>query len=513
MTSSQRIIVNTLASYGRTVLAAGLALFSSRWILNALGQTDFGLFALVGSLIGFVTFLNGVLSGSAGRFFAYAIGRGKPDEVREWFNTALVIHTALPSLLVLAGWPVGDYCIREVFVIPAERIPACLCVFHLTLVSAFVGMIGVPFLAMFTAKQRIAETAFWGLLQSAFVFALAFFLTRTTGDSLLVYAVGMVAISVFFYLIQVARAAVIFPECRVDHRLFLNRDRARRLFHFAFWNLVGGLGGILRGQGTAILLNLFHGPAANAAYGISNQVSHQALNLTQSMTGAMYPEITATAGHGDISRLHSLTLRACKFGTILALLFTIPLLLEMPLILQLWLKAPPPHAPIFCQIVLVAFLIDKSTIGYMLSINADGRIAGYQASVGVILLLTFPLAYLLLILFHDPAAALVAFIITGTGCSAGRIYWGRRLLGLSVYSWISVVFGRALLIALPAACIAALPQFLMPAAAVRLAATFILAVSATATLTWAVGLTCAERAWLSHMFRSTVRRLSPVCSA
>ena len=341
MTPSHRIIVNTLATYARSVIAAGFALFSSRWVLNAMGQADYGLYALVGSLIVFVTFINGVLGGSATRHFAFAIGKGGDNEVNQWFNTALIIHTVLPVILILIGWPIGEYCIRRILTIPPDRILVCVWVFRLSLISTFAAMFSVPFMAMFIAKQNITETAVWQMLSTLANFIFAYYLTRASGDPLFIYAIGMVSICTLFSLIQILRALFIFSECRISRQYWFNRDHTSELFGFAAWTFIGNLGTLLRGQGTAILLNLFHGPTANAAYGIANQVSSQTLVFSNAMTGAMAPEITTTAGRGDRERLLGLALRASKFGTLLALLFAVPLILEMDYVITLWLKIPP----------------------------------------------------------------------------------------------------------------------------------------------------------------------------
>jgi Na+-driven multidrug efflux pump len=92
MTPSQRIALNTIATYSRSVLSAALGLFSMRWVLGALGQSDFGLFSVVGSIITFIVFLNGVMAGSAARHFAYSIGEGDTEKVNQWFNAAFSIH-------------------------------------------------------------------------------------------------------------------------------------------------------------------------------------------------------------------------------------------------------------------------------------------------------------------------------------------------------------------------------------------------------------------------------------
>ena len=43
MTSETRIAINAIATYGRTILRIGLGIFSSRWVLQSLGEVDYGL--------------------------------------------------------------------------------------------------------------------------------------------------------------------------------------------------------------------------------------------------------------------------------------------------------------------------------------------------------------------------------------------------------------------------------------------------------------------------------------
>jgi O-antigen/teichoic acid export membrane protein len=507
MTSSQRMLFNTLATFARSILAAGLALFSSRWILNALGQTDFGLFALVGSLIAFATILNGVLGDSAGRFFAFAIGKGDFIEVNKWFNTSIVIHTILPVILVSISWPIGEYCISHIFTIPTERINTSILVFRLSLIATFIVMLAVPYIAMFSSKQHIAETAFWGLLQAILTFFLAFNLSCTNVDRLLAYTIGMVGITIFITLIQVFRAISIFPECRITRRHLFSRKRTLELFGFASWSLIGCFGGILRNQGTAILLNLFHGPNVNAAYGIANQVSTQSGTFAQSMISAMSPEIATVAGRNDHQRFFDLTFRASKFGTLLTLLFTIPLFIEMDYILWLWLKTPPPHTATFCQIILLSFLVDKLSVGHMIAINANRKIAAYQSSVGIILLLTFPLAYLLLKLFNTPDAALIAFLITSFGSAIGRVYWGKHLLAISPCRWFMDVVFRCSQVALPTAFFAMLPQLLLPPSFSRLGLCLLFSLVATIIFGWFFGLTIPERDYFKHSIQTAFTKV------
>ena len=47
MTQNRRILLNIVATYGRSLYALVCGLFISRWVLAALGKTDFGVCGVV----------------------------------------------------------------------------------------------------------------------------------------------------------------------------------------------------------------------------------------------------------------------------------------------------------------------------------------------------------------------------------------------------------------------------------------------------------------------------------
>ena len=51
MTPNRRIFLNIIATYGRSLYALVCGLFISRWVLAALGKTDFGLYGGVGGMM------------------------------------------------------------------------------------------------------------------------------------------------------------------------------------------------------------------------------------------------------------------------------------------------------------------------------------------------------------------------------------------------------------------------------------------------------------------------------
>ena len=500
--STRRIIINTVATYIRSVTAAALALFSSRWVLSALGSSDYGLFSVVGSIIAIMLLLNYVLSASAARHFAYGIGKDDVEAVNQWFNSAFSIHLILPIVLIPLGWAIGEYCIAHILVIPSNRIFTCLWVFRISLVAAFFSMITTPFIAMFTAKQHLTETAIWDTLQSLLTFLLAFILTCITGDRLLFYAVGMVVIVACLQIGQSLRAMMIFRECQVRYSQWLDAERCKQILSFALWSLFGNSGGLLRNQGITILLNLYFGPKVNAAYGISNVVSAQTGTLANAMLGSFAPEIIASEGRGDRTRMLDLAMRACKFGVLLVMLFAIPLIVEMDYVLKLWLHEPPQYAALFCQLMLVVFLIDLLTVGYMLAVSAHGRIAAYQVTLGTLSHMNLLLAWLFLKHGYAPTSVVFALIIVSVILAVGRVLWGRHLLNMSVRGWITGVFIPCAAVAAVSTLAAMSSAWLLTPSITRLILVIASSITATILAGWFLALGFGER----DVIRRNIRR-------
>ncbi|NTV05795.1 MAG: MATE family efflux transporter [Chlorobiaceae bacterium] len=498
MTSAQRIALNTIATYARSIFSAALGLFSMRWVLGALGQSDFGLFSVVGSIITFIVFLNGVMAGSAARHFAYSIGEGDTEKVNHWFNAALSIHMILPILLILIGWPIGEYCINNVLRIPPDRIATSLWVFRISLISAFFSMVTIPFSAMFTAKQHITTLAFWGTLQSILSFSFAFLLTRMSGDRLLLYAIGTVAITILMQVGLSAQAMIVFRECRIRRAQWFDVERFKKILSFAVWNFIGSFGAILRNQGSSILLNIFFGPKVNAAFGIANTVSSQAMTLSGAMTGAISPEITASEGRGDRKHMLDIALRMCKFSTLLVMLFAIPLVAEIDYVLKLWLHDVPQYAGTLCQLMLIMFLIDQLTVGYMSAVNAQGKIAAYQATLGSILVLTLPLAWLFLKAGFPPTGVGFAFVINIFFVSLGRVYWGRHLLGMPVQKWLNQVVLPCAIAGVISTVAAVVPLWWFSSSFTRFILVIAASVIATILAGWFIALNASERLFLAR---------------
>lgn len=454
---NRRIFLNIIATYGRSVFALVCGLLTGRWLLMVLGHSDYGLYGVVGGLTAFISFFNSMLSGSIGRYYAVAVGRASKSTdgsglelCREWFNTALFVHTVAPSVLMLTGYPLGAWAIEHWLTIPADRVADCVWVFRFVCLSCFIGMVNVPFNAMYVAKQYIAELTIYSVSTTAINFVVMYYMVMHPGYWLVKYAAYMCALSIVPQIIISVRAVMVFPECRVRKDYLVSWERMRSLGVFVGWQTFSTLGYLLRVQGTAILVNKMFGPIMNAAMAVANNLAGQTNSLSGALNGAFSPAIMNLEGAGEREKMLKMSYRSCKFGVILCLIFAIPLSLESEAVLTLWLKDPPPLAWAACLITLATILMDQATRGVNISVEAHGKIGLYSFVYGVLSILGLPFAWLLV---HFSIGGFLSvfvaiFVFRAASSIAGAII-SEHLIGFSFAYWIkSVIFKGILVISL-----------------------------------------------------------------
>ncbi len=444
MTRNGRIILNVAATYGRSLYALLVGLYTSRWALQALGEVDFGLAGVVGGLVGFIAFFNNMLASVVGRFYAVSVGKASVaedgaaalEETRAWFSTAVAIHTVVPTLLMLAGYPAGMWAVRNFLTIPPDRLADCEWVFRFVCFSSYLTMVSVPVQAMYTAKQYIAELTVYSFATTTLKAVGLWYMVRHEGPWLWQYGLMLCLLTVTPQLLIALRGFHLFPECRFRWKRALEGRRVREIAYFAGWLLVGSLGVLVRVQGVQVLINKFFGPAVNAAMTVASTVNANTLMLAGAMVGAFQPAIVQAYGAKDRERMLGLSYRACKFASLFLLVFMLPLSLEVDEVLRLWLVNPPAYAGGLCLLTFAVTFLDMCTVGHRLVLMARGKMALFQLTVGLTEVLVLPCA--LAMCWLGSGVYGVNGSVLGVMAVAVwiRVLFARQLTGMSIGHWL-----------------------------------------------------------------------------
>lgn len=276
----------------------GTTLYTSRVVLRVLGEVDYGLYNVVGGLVTMFTFLNGSLGAATSRYITFELGKKNSDGVNRVFNVALVIHVMLALLIIALAETVGLWFFYEKMTIPDSRMDAAFWVYQISIVTCFFSLTQVPYNAMIIAHEDMRVYAWVGIAEAAFKLAVAFVIMASPFDVLVYYALLLCAVQVIIMLFYRFYCNRHFKESRI--RLYRDKALYKEMFSFGGADLIGNLSVLAQGQGLNLLLNMFFGPAVNAARGIAYQVQGAVTQFGNNFMTAVKPQIIKSYAEGDV---------------------------------------------------------------------------------------------------------------------------------------------------------------------------------------------------------------------
>jgi len=432
--NNKRIAKNTLFLYFRSFLTFIVGLYTSREVLAQLGVSDFGIYNVVGGIIVLFSFIQNAMSSATSRYFTFDLGKGDFEQLKKTFDLSLVIHIFTALFIFILGETVGLWFLNTQLIIPAERMEAANFVYQFSIFAACIGILQIPYMVAINAHERMKVYAYIGIADSLFYLAIAVSLSFAPIDKLKFY-------SILLFCLYIARIGFYMIYCHKNFeetyfKWFWNKKMFLDRMGFSGWTTLNGISVIAALQGVNMLLNMFHGVVANAAYGVMTQIANGIAQFTNNFFAAVNPQITKSYARGDISYLHSLIFRSMKFSFLLSYAITIPLVLNMNLILNIWLKTVPEYAVIFCQIRVIDWCLCMFFFSCHSSIMASGEIKLFLIVDSILTVLTFIFAYIFFKLGFSPILVPIVYISVNIVRIITILFFTRALIKFSTTEFI-----------------------------------------------------------------------------
>ena len=488
--------------YFRMFFLMILGLFTSRVVLHALGETDYGIYNVVGGVVALFTVISGALTTAVTRFITFEMGKGSEAQLNKVFSTAVNVQILLCAIIIILAEPIGLWFIDNRMTIEPDRIPAARLVMHFSLLSFVVNLMSVPQMASITAHEKMSAYAYIGILDGALRLAAALIISKASTDRLVLYAVLMAVALIIVRCAYGIYCRVNFPECR--YRFIYDKSLIRQMFSFAGWSFIGSASGVLRDQGGNILVNIFFGPAVNAARAVAVQLNGAIQSFITNFMTAVNPQITKSYASGDHAYMFSLMRKSSRFSFYLLLILALPILFNTDSIMSVWLETVPAHSVLFVRLFLIFTLCESVSQPLITSMLATGNIRNYQIVVGGLQLLNLPVSYLCLKSGAAPESTVMVAIVISQICLAARLLMLEKMIGLSVKEFISRVYLNVIYVAAAAIVIPLIISFFLPDGILwTLLSVVVSALSAALSILF-VGCTAVERNELVGFIRSKI---------
>lgn len=433
---NKTIAKNTVFLYIRTLVTMIISLYTSRVILQVLGIDDYGIYQAVGGIVGVLSFLNSALSGGTSRFLTYEIGTGNKEKLKNTFSTTLTVHIILAGLIVLLGETLGLWYFNNKMVIPDERFNAAVWVFHLSMITAIISIVSVPYNSAIIAHEKMKVFAYVGIVDAVSKLVIVYLLTIGSIDKLVLYALLLLLIQIGIFLFYVFYCRSSFEESKYRF-LFIDKELFKEIFSFSGWGLVAGSAIAVNTQGILLLLNYFFAPAVVTARSVSLQVHTAAVLFVTNFRTAANPQIVKQLAAGDVDGSHELLLQSTKFSYYLMLVLCLPICLLASPILNLWLAEVPEYSVPFLQLVIIQSLFEVFDTSFYTALYAKGRIKENALISPMIALLSFPVVFVLFKMGASPLALSWASIVVYA--LAGCLIKPLLIVKYADYSWKEIL--------------------------------------------------------------------------
>ncbi len=493
MNAGSRIVVNTVVMYGRIIATMIIALLSSRWILQALGEEDFGIYTLIAGLLSMLMFLNMTMSTASQRFLSYALGKRDLSLSKETFYQCCVLHLLGGLIVFCLLESVGQLMLHTVLSIPLGKIGDAAFVLHCLSLSTFFSVVSVPYNAVLISHENILYVACVNVLDAVLKLLIAFLLLSYMGERLRLYAFCMMCAQILVVVLYYWYCYKHYDETKYSLHKIKDFSLFKSLTSYVGWNMIGSVSSLLRTQGVAVLLNTFFGVAINAAYGIATQVRGQLSFFSTAIVTAARPQIVKSEGAGDRCRVHSLSAMTCKVTFLLLSMLSIPLVIEMPTVLELWLADVPAYTVEFTRLIIVFSLVFQFSIGISIPIESVGDIKYLQIFAGGLHFLVLPVGYVLLKLDMQPYSVITMIIIEEIIAITIKLFISKKVTGLDITAFLRHTVCPAVLTVALTAALCSIMCLIVEASLLRLVILCVMSLLFTPSLSYIFALTKGEK--------------------
>ncbi len=501
--NANKVAINSLALYVNMVVTMGATLLGTRFVLQALGRDDYGIYALIASMVALFSFLNIAMAAATQRYLSFAMGEQKDEDLHAIFYGSVLIHLLIAAGVAAVLLVGGSIAVEHGLEIAPDMRGAAHVVLWCVTGGLVATILAVPNEGTMNAHEDMVAVALINMTEALLKLGAAVAVLFVDSHQLEWYAALIMGAQIFSFLAKRSYCLRHYAETHFRFHRPKDWTLLREMLAFAGWNFIGTGCNMARYQGTAILLNLFFGLVVNAAYGVAQQVNGFLVFFAGSIVRPLRPRLIKCEGAGEHDRMIELAFTTGRVTFLMLLLVFFPLAFHLPYVLGLWLHEVPEKTDLFCLGFLLIVLINQSTVGLNLALESVGRIRRVQQVCGTLHLASLPLGLLFFYLGFPAESILYAIIGEELLCIGLRLRIAQKDAGVPIGAcvrtmllpqWLTAATGLALAWTVHAAL-----SLLPLSAGMAFGVELFLLPALTAALGYGLCLQATERAWVKRL--------------
>jgi O-antigen/teichoic acid export membrane protein len=389
--TTRRLLINTLTGGGSRIVGLLIGFVTTPLLVHDLGDGGFGLFVLVGAIVGYVGLLDFGIGPGLVRFFTEYDQKADPRGVDQVVSLATTFYLLMglivgSGLVVFAPWLIGRLTVSQSMRQTAET--SIFIVFGYFILSCMVGVLT----ARLVSLHRMNATSFIRVLgQVVYAALIVFVLPRSpTVETAILLNVTQVVVTGMLSFIVLARVGPI----RLCNPFSIPLPLIRKVMAFGGWMQINSLASLVTNQTDKIIVSAFISIQAVTPYQIGNRLGSVGDILPTQLLSAAMPNATVLGIADDPQALKRFYSEMTRY----VMLLTVPVVggiaaVASPFILAWMGRSFPNAAFVAVGLSVTAGLSYLTGIGTTM-LRAAGRpkYEAYCAIVGTVLNIVITIA-------------------------------------------------------------------------------------------------------------------------
>jgi O-antigen/teichoic acid export membrane protein len=367
-----RVARNVGLNFASQFWFAALAIVTAPYVVKGLGVDLYGLYVIVGVVMGYFSFLDLGLGSALVKYIAEYDAIDDRKAVERFLRTGSGLYLVLGAFGAVVIALLSTFLVDAVLTLPPSEMETAQVAFYFAAIGFMVNLPAQTFSVVPVALQRfeivVVRTIVFGtigILSTVAVLALGYGLIAVLAANLVITIVTAVS----FY----RKTRTLLPG--VSFRPRVSRTELQLLLGFGALKAIQRASTQIVFQLDRLVVGAFAPIAAVAYYAVPLSLSQRLTGLVGNVGTAVFPAASALAGQRDDRRAEELYLRAMKLSALITLPMSSIMFVYAHQIMRFWLNAEfELNSSGVLMILAVANLLFSMTTVPAVTLDATGRI-------------------------------------------------------------------------------------------------------------------------------------------
>jgi succinoglycan biosynthesis protein ExoM len=331
----KRLGRGVLVTYGTILLTGVVTLITTRILLDHLGASGYGVYALAGSVVAYLELLELGFGTATTKMMAEDVDRHNESVLRT-LNTNVAVLMVTGAVAIVIGVTLSGYA-PEWFNIPSNLDGQAHIAFAIMSVAI---AISIPFDTLGGALTA------YGRLDLLSLSNMARALSAAVGGAIAAIAGGGVvaitsvgaACGVATHLLRWSMLRRLLPGLRLSPSL-VDRSRLRVTTHLTGWFMLGDATAVVVERLDLVVVGVLLGVKAAAVYAIGLKLAQLLLRAVQPFTALFFPRASGLSADANEAGLSALLIDGTRVSLAVAMPIMLGLAFLAPLVIKVWVGA------------------------------------------------------------------------------------------------------------------------------------------------------------------------------